>query len=278
MGHLLANQYRVESGLMAGNTVSIELKGGVAEISLRRPEKMNSFDASMRGEFLSALRSARENSVVRAILITGTGKGFCAGQDLGELIDAEKGGAPLAFDRLVEEYNEAVRLITGADQPVVCAVNGAAAGAGANIALACDFVIAADTASFMQAFVHVGLVPDSGGSFVLPRLVGLAKAKELCMLGAKIPAAEALRMGMIYKVSPAAELLQDARALTTHLSEMPTRGLALMKRALQASLGSDLHQQLELEKSFQLTASHTSDHKEGITAFVEKREPKFTGR
>ncbi len=259
-------------------TVTYENRGACAEITLNRPEKLNSFTVEMRAALLAALTRAVEDPGVRAVLIKASGKGFCAGQDLAELVSAEADGKPLPFDRLVEEYNTAVRLICGAEKPVICAVNGVAAGAGANLAFACDFVIAADSASFMQAFVHVGLVPDTGGSFFLPRLVGPAIAKKLCMLGEKITAAEALVLGLVYRTAADGELLGEARELADHLASLPTRGLAMMKRALNTSLGNDLYSQLELEKELQLAASRTSDYKEGVSAFLEKRQPKFQGK
>ncbi len=263
---------------MSGKTVSVSRNTGVAELTLSRPDVLNSFDAALRDEFSAALADVIEDSAVRAVLLTGTGRGFCAGQDLAELQAADAAGKPLPFDRLVEQYNEIIRRIAFAPKPFVCAVNGVAAGAGANLALACDFVIASGKASFVQAFVNVGLIPDSGGTFFLPRLAGLAKARELTMLGEKLSADEALALGLIYRVFPEGEFLGEARKLAERLAAMPTKSLGLIKRALNLSLGQTLVEQLETEKIYQTSAAHSADYREGVSAFVEKRTPKFSGK
>lgn len=263
---------------MDTDSILLETRGAVAELTLNRPTKLNCFDSAMRSRFLDALRHCDRTRSIRAILLTGAGKGFCAGQDLAELIAAENAGRPLSFDSLMEEYNVIVTLLTGTEKPIVCAVNGAAAGAGANLALACDFVFAASEASFMQAFVHVGLVPDTGGSYFLPRLVGLAKAKELSMLGGKLTAEEAERLGLIYRRTTGDELLPEARLCAEHLAQLPTQALGRTKRLLNASLGKTLSEQLALEKELQVASSHTNDYREGVHAFVEKRTPKFQGK
>jgi len=258
--------------------LSYKHTNAVAEITLQRPEVLNSFDAAMRSEFLSACRKAASDSAVRAVIITGEGNGFCAGQDLAELMAAEKSGTPLAFDQLVEAYNEAVRTIVGAPKPFICAVNGVAAGAGANLALACDFVFASKKAAFVQAFVNVGLTLDSGGSFFLPRLVGLVKARELAMLGEKVPAETAKELGLIYAVCVPESLMTTVRAFADKLAGMPTAALAKIKSSLNLSMGNDLFQQLEIEKQYQTEAARSTDYREGIAAFTEKRPAVFQGK
>ncbi len=259
-------------------TVGYEQINGVAKITFQRPDVLNSFNADLRRDFLRVCRNAATDDAVRAVVLTGAGRGFCAGQDLAELRAAEQNGTPLSFELLVEAYNEIVRTIVTAPKPYVCAVNGVAAGAGANLALACDFVLAASSASFVQAFVHVGLSLDSGGSFFLPRLVGLAKAKELAILGEKISAEEALRIGMIYQVCDADTVVESAVSLAQRLAGMPTGAIAKIKNSLLLSLGSSLFQQLEVEKQHQSEAARSRDYREGIAAFVEKRPPKFEGK
>jgi len=263
---------------MGEKSIRLEIKGAVAEITLLRSDVLNSFNAQLRDELLSTLQELSGNPMVRAVLLTGSGRGFSAGQDLAELKQAEANGQPLEFEVLVESYNEIVRTLCLMPKPVVCALNGVAAGAGANLALACDFVIASDKASFVQSFVHVGLVPDSGGSFFLPRLVGLAKAKELVFLGEKISAPQALELGLIYRVFPEKEFLEEARKLAGKFGSMPTVSLGLAKRALHESVGNNLFQQLEIEKNYQTLSSKTSDYREGMTAFLEKRKPQFKGK
>jgi 2-(1,2-epoxy-1,2-dihydrophenyl)acetyl-CoA isomerase len=210
------------------------------------------------------------------VLLTGTGRGFCAGQDLAEV----KLGEPMPDlgDTVRDSYNPIVRALRTLEKPVVCAVNGVAAGAGANLALACDIVLAADTATFIQSFSKIGLIPDSGGTYVLPRLVGMARATALAMLGDKVTAEQALAMGMIYQVYPAAALLDAAAALATTLAAQPTRGLGLIKRALNASLGNSLDAQLQVEEELQRAAGRTEDFREGVKAFLEKRKARFVGR
>lgn len=263
---------------MSETCVSLEKKDSVAEITLLRGEVLNSFNEQMRAELLGNLYSVVNDNSVRSVLLTGSGRGFCAGQDLAELTAAEKNNTPLAFDRLVESYNEVVRTICTAEKPFVCAVNGVAAGAGANLALACDFVVASEKASFVQAFVNVGLIPDSGGTFFLPRLLGLAKAKELILLGEKVSAEEAFKLGLIYQVAPENLFLEEARKLCARLAAMPTLAIGRAKKALHESLGNNLFQQLNVEKTLQTLSSQSADYREGLHAFIEKRKPTFTGK
>jgi 2-(1,2-epoxy-1,2-dihydrophenyl)acetyl-CoA isomerase len=256
--------------------IKVEHEESVLIIKLNRPDVLNSFNKGMAKEFLSALIDVKNNPNIRAILITGAGKGFCAGQDLAEAVPKD---GPLAdIGKLVREgYNPIIKLIREIEKPIVCAVNGVAAGAGANIALACDIVVASDKASFIQAFSKIGLVPDSGGTFFLPRLVGLPRAAALMMLGEKISAEDALVMGMIYKVFPQEEFYNESKKLVKYLSNMPTTGLGLTKRALNKSFENNLTQQLQLEEELQITATKTFDYQEGVKAFLEKRKPNFKG-
>jgi 2-(1,2-epoxy-1,2-dihydrophenyl)acetyl-CoA isomerase len=244
------------------------------KITLNRPEVLNSFNSDMARQFRDALDAARADPTVRALLITGAGRAFCAGQDLSEV---NAPGAKDLGDLVRTSYNPIIRAIRKIEKPVVCGVNGVAAGAGANLALACDIVIASELASFIQSFSKVGLIPDSGGTFFLPRIVGFPLATALTMLGDKISADRALQLGMIYRVVRDDELLKDATALAKQLAEMPTRGLGLTKRALNASFDNDLDKQLDLEAQLQREAGSTDDYHEGVAAFLEKRKPEFLG-
>ena len=250
---------------------------GVATITLNRPEVLNSCNRAMVDELRAAFGDASSNREVRAVLLTGAGRAFCAGQDLAEAVPPSGAPQPEIGD-IVANYNSLVRAMRGLEKPVVCAVNGVAAGAGANIALACDLVLAADTASFIQAFSKIGLVPDNGGTFILPRLVGMARATSLMMLADKVGATQAAEWGMIHRVVPAAELMAAARALAVELATQPTRGLGLIKRALNASWTNDLDRQLDVEEALQREAARTADYLEGVRAFQEKRGPRFVGR
>jgi 2-(1,2-epoxy-1,2-dihydrophenyl)acetyl-CoA isomerase len=249
---------------------------GVARITLNRPEVLNSFNATMARELQAALAAAAADDGVRAVLLTGAGRGFCAGQDLGAVTAG--GAMPDIGGTVRESWNPIVRALRTLEKPVVCAVNGVAAGAGANVALACDIVLAADSASFIQSFSKIGLIPDSGGTFFLPRLVGLARATALAMLGDKVTAEQALAMGMIYQVHPAAALMEAATLLAAALATQPTRGLGLIKRALNQSLANDLWRQLDVEEALQAEAGSTEDFREGVAAFQEKRKPRFVGK
>jgi 2-(1,2-epoxy-1,2-dihydrophenyl)acetyl-CoA isomerase len=243
---------------------------------MNRPEVLNSCNREMVEELTASFRGAASDEHVRAVLLTGAGRAFCAGQDLAEAAPSD-GSPPPDFGRVVEGYNSLILAIRRLQKPVIAAVNGVAAGAGANIALAADIVIAADTASFVQAFIKIGLIPDNGGTYFLPRLVGIARATAAAMLGDKVTAQQAKDWGMIYDVAPAASLMEAAGALAQRLAGQPTRGLGLTKRALNASLANDLDTQLDLEAELQREAAHTRDYKEGVTAFKEKRAPSFVG-
>ncbi len=252
-----------------------KLEGNVACITLNRPDKFNSFNREMALELQAALKNAQKDENVRAIYITGEGKAFCAGQDLSEAIDPTGPG----IEKIVaEHYNPIVILLRIIEKPIVCAVNGVAAGAGANISFACDITFAGRSASFLQAFSKIGLVPDSGGTYTLPRLVGFQKATALMMLGEKISAEDAVNMGMIYKVVDDAELQTVAFQTAKTLSEMPTRGLGLTKRLLNKSFSNTFENQLQQEMMLQAEAGQTYDYNEGVKAFLEKRKPVFTGK
>lgn len=249
--------------------------GGWTELTLNRPDRLNSFNEEMHGALAAALDDAADESC-RAVLLTGAGRGFCAGQDLSARANAE---GPLDLGSTIEAfYNPLIRRIRGLNKPAICAVNGVAAGAGANIALACDIVLAARSAKFIQAFSKIGLVPDSGGTYFLPRLIGDARARALMLLAEPLAAETAAEWGLIWKVIDDAALMDEARALTARLATQPTQGLALTKAALNASGGNSLNDQLDLERDLQREAGRTPDYREGVKAFMEKRTPNFTGR
>ena len=262
---------------MPDQSVLRDTQQGVLTITLNRPEVLNSCDRAMVAALLDAFTAAAADDAVRAVLLTGAGRAFCAGQDLAEAMPPEPEPTPEIAD-IVEGYNALIRAMRALEKPVVAAVNGVAAGAGANIALACDIVLASDAASFIQAFSKIGLVPDNGGTFFLPRLVGMARAASLTMLAEKVGAAQAAEWGMIYKAVPATELMPAARELAAHLATQPTRGLGLIKRALNASLANDLSAQLDVERDLQREAGRTADYVEGVRAFQAKRAPRFVGR
>lgn len=254
--------------------ILFEIKNNVAVIKLNRPEKFNSFNREMALLLQKHLDDSAKNKEVRCVYITGVGKAFSAGQDLGELT----GDAPLSFDKiLLEHYNPIINRIRQLEKPVVAAVNGVAAGAGANIALCCDVVISSASASFIQAFSKIGLIPDSGGTFFLPRLIGFQKASAIMMLGDKINATDAERMGMIYKYFEDDIFEMESFKIASTLAQMPTKGLANTKKALNQSLSNNLADQLQLEDKLQYKSAHTKDYKEGVAAFLEKRLPLFTG-
>jgi 2-(1,2-epoxy-1,2-dihydrophenyl)acetyl-CoA isomerase len=255
-------------------SILFEIKNSIAFITLNRPEKYNAFNREMALLLQEKLDECEKNISVRCVLITGAGKAFCAGQDLSEVVDPNGPGMEKI---LSEHYNPVVRKIRNLNKPVLSAVNGVAAGAGANIALCCDVVIASGHASFIQVFSKIGLIPDSGGTYFLPRLIGFQKASAFMMLGDKIPAIEAERIGLIYKYFPEETFLSEAEKIAITLSQLPTKGLAFTKRALNKSLDQSLEQQLQTEDSFQRKAAATNDFSEGVSAFLEKRTPNFKG-
>lgn len=254
--------------------INYEIKSGVGIITLNRPDKFNSFNRQMATELQQALDSAANDKNVRAILLTGNGKAFCAGQDLAEAIDPNGPGIVTIVE---ETYNATIKRLRLIEKPIVCAVNGIAAGAGANIALACDIVIAGKLAGFIQAFSKIGLIPDSGGTFILPRLIGFQKAAALMFTGEKVSAEDAEKMGLIYKWVEDEKLMEEALKFTTQLAQMPTVGLGLTKRLLNESMHNSLFVQLNREGAVQAEAAQSYDHKEGVKAFLEKRAPVFKG-
>ena len=259
---------------MSNEFIKYSVEGSVAKIILSRPEKFNSFIREMALQLQDAFDKATADKNVRAIYFSGEGKAFCAGQDLSEAIDANGPG----IKKIVEEhYNRIIKKIRSIEKPVVCAVNGAAVGAGANIALACDLVIAASSSFFSQGFSKIGLIPDSGGTFFLPRLIGFGKASALMMLGDKVSALDAEKMGMIYKVADDSKLQEEAFTVAKILSEMPTKGIGLTKRLLNESMTNTLDKQLDSEGQLQEQATKTYDFNEGVKAFLEKRKPVFKG-
>lgn len=249
-------------------------ENGIGVIKLNRPDKFNSFNREMALSLQAALDDFASDSAIRCVYITGEGKAFCAGQDLSEAIDVNGPGIQTIVR---EHYNPIIKKIRNLQKPVVCAVNGVAAGAGANIALACDIVIAGSSASFIQAFSKIGLVPDSGGTYFLPRLIGFQRASALMFLGDKVPALDALSMGMIYKVVEDDKLQTDAMSVAITLSLMPTKGIALTKQLLNESMNNSLEAQLDREEINQAQAGITYDYNEGVNAFLEKRKPIFKG-
>jgi 2-(1,2-epoxy-1,2-dihydrophenyl)acetyl-CoA isomerase len=257
------------------SSILFTVQNRVGTITLNRPDKYNAFNREMALQMQARLDDCADDETIRSVYITGAGKAFCAGQDLGELQGPD---APGFNTILSQHYNPIVSRIRNLPKPVVAAVNGVAAGAGANIALCADIVVAAQSAIFIQAFSKIGLIPDSGGTYTLPRLIGWQKASAIMMLGDKIEAAEAERIGMIYKVLPDENFTVDASQIANTLATMPTKGLALTKQALNTSLNNSFEQQLKIEDSLQYAAAHTQDYAEGVSAFIEKRKPVFTGK
>ena len=260
---------------MSNKSIELKIENSVAWIYLNRPEVFNSFNREMALSLQTALDNCKNDTNVRAIIITGNGKAFCAGQDLKEVTTPELNPG---FRKILEEhYNPIIKKIRTIEKPIVAAVNGVAAGAGANIALACDIVVASENASFIQAFSKIGLIPDSAGTFFLPRLIGFQKASALMILGDKVVAEEALQMGLIYKIFPASFFQEEVLTLAITLAKMPTKAIGLTKRLLNQSMNNNLEQQLALESDLQIEASSSFDYNEGVTAFVEKRKPEFKG-
>ena len=253
-----------------------EIKDKTAYLTLNRPEVFNSFNREMALLLQSELDACENNPDIRAIVITGMGKAFCAGQDLKEVTSPELNPG---FKKILEEhYNPIISRIRSIEKPVIGAINGVAAGAGANIALACDVVIASENASFIQAFSKIGLIPDSAGTFFLPRLIGFQKASALMMLGDKVSAQDAEKMGMIYKVISSENFLEEVNAIANTLANMPTKALGLTKRLLNQSITNSLEEQLDLESKLQIEAAQSEDYAEGVDAFVNKRKPEFKGK
>jgi len=258
------------------SSIELKIENKVAFIALNRPAVFNSFNREMALRLQSVLDDCEKNDAVRAIVLTGNGKAFCAGQDLKEVTDPELNPGFKAI--LEEHYNPIIARIRAIKKPIIGAVNGVAAGAGANIALACDVVVATEKASFIQAFSLIGLIPDSAGTFFLPRLIGFQKASALMMLGDKVSAEEAERIGMIYKYFSAEEFETSVEKIAVKMANMPTKALGMIKDVLNQSLNNTLEDQLALESKNQIEAAQTADYKEGVTAFVEKRKPNFVGK
>ena len=256
-------------------TVLFHKENGVGYITLNRPEKYNSFNRDMSMGLQEYLDDCERDDEIRCIYITGAGKGFCAGQDLAEASDPSN----VDFERIVREhYNPVIRRFRNIEKPVIAAVNGVAAGAGANLALACDIVVASASASFIQAFSKIGLIPDSAGTFFLPRLIGMQRAAALMMTADKVMGDDAAAMGMIYKCFPDDNFEAESKKMAVYLAQMPTRGIGLTKRLLNQTYNNTLEEQLEMEKSIQMEAGQTEDFREGVLAFLEKRKPVFKGK
>ena len=261
---------------MAYTSIRYQTEDGVATIVLDRPDALNSMTEAMKRELLQALKVAERDGAVRAVLLTGEGRGFCAGEALDE--ELVKLPEPPLDRTLKEFYHPVVETMRGMDKPIVASVNGICAGAGVSLALAADLRVASDKASFVMAFVKIGLVPDAGGTFFLPRLVGMGKAVEMCMTGDKVDAAEAERIGLVNRVVPHDKLAAESRALAAKLAKLPTRAIGLMKRALNRSLRVPLEDQLAYEADLQAIAARTDDFHEGVRAFLEKRPAAFQGK
>ncbi len=259
---------------MAYQTLLWDESDGVLTVTLNRPEVLNAVNDRMAEELLDALRRAAREAGVRSVILTGAGRGFCAGQDL-----RERQAGDFAYAHHIRtRYAPVIHQLLALEKPVVAAVNGVAAGAGCSLALACDLRVASEEASFLQAFTRIGLVPDSGATYFLPRMVGLGKAFELCYLAEPVPAPEALRLGLVNWVVPGPELMQKAREVAGRLASGPTRAYGLTKRALLRNLSADLAGALDYEAMLQEAAGRTEDHREGVRAFLEKRPPNYTGR
>jgi len=257
--------------------ILVEKKPGYRVVTFNRPDKLNALNDAMHEELRRAINDAEADESCRALMLTGTGRAFCAGQDLSDRL-LKPGEAPVPRNSIEQHYNPLVRKLRDLPFPVIAAVNGVAAGAGANIALACDIVIASLKANFVQSFARVGLVPDSGGTWFLPRLVGDARARGLALLAQDLPAEKAAAWGLIWRAVDDEILMHEATRICEHFAQAPTQGLALIKRALNASASNTLDAQLDLERDLQRSANLTPDYAEGVRAFMEKRKPNFTGR
>ncbi len=263
----------------AYETIRAQTADGICTITLNRPEVYNAFNDRLTSELQEALRAVERDEAARVVVLTGEGKAFCSGQDLADLkAKYVPGYVPHLGDDIRKRYNPIARRLREMEKPAIAAVNGVAAGAGLSLALACDIRIASVTASFIEVFINVGLIPDTASTFTLPRLVGLGKALELCLTGDKVSAEEALRIGLVNRVVPAEKLMEETAKVAARLASLPARGIALTKRLLNQSFDNDLIAQLEAEAFAQETAGMTEDHHEGVVAFIEKRKPRFKGR
>ncbi len=261
---------------MSNNSIELKIENKIAYITLNRPDVFNSFNREMAFLLQDTLDACEINEDVRAIVLTGNGKAFCAGQDLKEVTSPDLNPG---FKKILEEhYNPIVTRIRNIKKPIIAAVNGVAAGAGANIALACDVVVAHEKVSFIQAFSKIGLIPDSAGTFFLPRLIGFQKASALAMLGDKVSAEEAERMGMIYKVIPMETFQEEVQKLALKMANMPTKALGMIKELFNQSMTNNLDAQLAMESKYQIEAAQSEDYEEGVAAFIEKRKPEFKGK
>ena len=262
---------------MTYESIQFKIDNGIAVLTLNRPDRLNSFTQAMHGEVRDALDQLQADKSVRVLVLTGAGRGFCAGQDLNDRA-VEPGGKGVDLGESVEKfYAPLVTTLRTLPMPVICAVNGVAAGAGANLALACDIVLAAKSASFIEAFCKLGLIPDTGGTWVLPRLIGPARAMGLALLGDKLPAEKAEEWGLIWRCVPDEALMDEAMAMAEHFAKAPTKGLAFTKKAMLASWTNTLEQQLQMEAGMMRELGYSHDYREGVAAFIEKRQPQFKG-
>lgn len=263
---------------MAYENIEFEITDGVAVLTLNRPQSLNSFNTEMHAEVREALKIVKKSDEVRCLVLTGNGRGFCAGQDLSDRAVVPGAEAPNLGESIEKNYSPLIRSLQALEMPVICALNGVAAGAGANIAFACDIVLAAKSASFIQAFCKIGLIPDCGGTWSLPNLVGRARAMGLAMLGDKVKAEQAEQWGMIWKAVDDDALKDEAMSMARHFATQPTKGLALIKRAINSASTNSLDEQLDLERDLQTLAGRTEDYREGVSAFMAKRQPNFKGK